>query len=452
MLVNIVVILLHISAQLFTLYDSKPTDQDVAGISKGKVTIHVPIHNEPPDVVIQTLTYLSHIEYDDYEVIVLDNNTTDENLYLPIKHFCDDHRDFRFYHFDKVSGYKAGALNLCNKLSDPRTQFYLIVDSDYCVSERIIQEGLGEFTDSSVGLVQFPQSYRNSRTKDCGLMMDFSYYFDLVLNKANQFNCPLPTGTLTFIRKETLDKLGGWKTSSITEDAELGLHLYKNKYRIKYSPKIVGKGLAPYDYNVLRKQRQRWIFGNFQILLNYLGSRETMNITFIYGFFLQLTAWLNFAGLSFILLLVSSVMELVNPQPYYPQLQYLALAGIVLHMLGKFILYMGYAGINKRYSYRTAAKAWLIHLSLMYDGAFCWWKLLLGKRLPFITTAKLHLNKKFELSYHAFIIPILLAFELLVLGRTGFSGVAITSAILFLLYVTAPVLFLKKIKTNKYPI
>lgn len=449
LLINIVVIFLHISAQLFTLYGHLKTEEQPAKASQGKVSIHVPTHNEPSEIVIQTLKCLEKIDHDDFEVIVLDNNTADESLYLPVSRFCNSRTNFTFYHFDQVKGYKAGALNLCAGLSDANTDFYLIVDADYWVKENIIKEGLHEFTDESVGLVQFPQSYRNNRSSDCGLMMDYSYYFDLVLNKANRYNCPLPTGTLTFIRRETLERVGGWKTSSITEDAELGLNLYKNSYKIKYSPKIVGQGLAPYDYNVLRKQRQRWVFGNFQILISYLSERKMLHTDLLYGFFLQLTAWANFAGLSFIILMAVGVYDLFWPDPQNKIIQNLAVSGILIHLAGKFILYLAYAERDKRYTYRTAAKAWLIHISLMYDGAFCWWKLLLGRKLPFITTSKIIPHRKFELSYHAFIIPFLLAFELLLLVRTEPGVLAITTGLLFLLYTLAPVYFLKTIKTNK---
>lgn len=48
------------------------------------VSLHVPIHNEPPDLVIGTVEALLALEYDDYEVLVIDNNTDDPDLWEPV--------------------------------------------------------------------------------------------------------------------------------------------------------------------------------------------------------------------------------------------------------------------------------------------------------------------------------------------------------------------------------
>jgi exo-beta-1,3-glucanase (GH17 family) len=43
-----------------------------------KVSIHVPCYNEPPEMVKQTLDALARLDYPDFEVIIIDNNTRDE--------------------------------------------------------------------------------------------------------------------------------------------------------------------------------------------------------------------------------------------------------------------------------------------------------------------------------------------------------------------------------------
>ncbi len=40
-----------------------------------KVSIHVPAYNEPPEMLIETLDALARLDYPDFEVIVIDNNT-----------------------------------------------------------------------------------------------------------------------------------------------------------------------------------------------------------------------------------------------------------------------------------------------------------------------------------------------------------------------------------------
>ena len=75
-----------------------------------RVCIHVPCYNEPPAMVIETLDALARLDYDNFEVIVLDNNTPDPETWKPVEAHCAALGPrFRFYHFDGVQGFKAGA-------------------------------------------------------------------------------------------------------------------------------------------------------------------------------------------------------------------------------------------------------------------------------------------------------------------------------------------------------
>ncbi|HWT97405.1 MAG TPA: glycosyl hydrolase family 17 protein, partial [Terriglobales bacterium] len=43
-----------------------------------KVSVHVPCYNEPPEMMIETIKALEKLDYSDYEVLIIDNNTKDE--------------------------------------------------------------------------------------------------------------------------------------------------------------------------------------------------------------------------------------------------------------------------------------------------------------------------------------------------------------------------------------
>jgi hypothetical protein len=45
------------------------------------VSLHVPAHNEPPEMVIDTLRSLVRLDYPRYEVVLIDDNTDDERLW-----------------------------------------------------------------------------------------------------------------------------------------------------------------------------------------------------------------------------------------------------------------------------------------------------------------------------------------------------------------------------------
>ena len=40
-----------------------------------KVSVHLPAYNEPPDMLIETLDALARMNYPNFEVVVVDNNT-----------------------------------------------------------------------------------------------------------------------------------------------------------------------------------------------------------------------------------------------------------------------------------------------------------------------------------------------------------------------------------------
>src|SRR5262249_50546201 len=53
-----------------------------------RVSIHVPTYNEPPAMVDETLNALARLDYENFEVIVLDNNTVDPAVWRPVEEHC----------------------------------------------------------------------------------------------------------------------------------------------------------------------------------------------------------------------------------------------------------------------------------------------------------------------------------------------------------------------------
>ncbi|HEY8558100.1 MAG TPA: glycosyltransferase, partial [Actinomycetes bacterium] len=77
-----------------------------------KVSLHVPAYNEPTDMLIETIRSLDRLDYPNYEVVVLDNNTRDPAVWEPVARWSSPRRRVRFVHVEGLKGYKSGALNL----------------------------------------------------------------------------------------------------------------------------------------------------------------------------------------------------------------------------------------------------------------------------------------------------------------------------------------------------
>ena len=234
-----------------------------------RVSIHVPTHNEPPLMVMQTLNALSRLDYPNFEVIVLDNNTSDDSLWRPVASHCQAlGAKFRFYHLDDVKGFKAGALNRALELADPSAEFIAVIDSDYQVEPHWLRSVMPGFEDPEVGIVQAPQDYRDDRESlfKSFLYEEYTGFFRIGMVERAEHNAIIQHGTMCVIRREAMERVGGWAEWCITEDTEFGLRVFEAGYTALYTPVSMGRGLMPDTYAAYKSQRYRWVYGAMQIL------------------------------------------------------------------------------------------------------------------------------------------------------------------------------------------
>jgi len=250
-------------------YEPVPAPQ---GADLPKVSLHLPICNEPPEMVRQTLDALAALDYPDYEVLVIDNNTTDPALWEPVAEHCARlGRRFRFYHLGKFPGFKAGALNYALKETAPDAEIIGVLDSDYVVSPDWLRCMVPAFANPNVGFAQSPQDYRDNDGTFFKRLMFWEYagFFQLGMVTRNERNAIIQHGTMTLIRRTALEediRVGrAWAEWTITEDAELGLRLFRQGWQAVYSPRSFGRGVMPDDFAAYRKQRFRWAYGAMQI-------------------------------------------------------------------------------------------------------------------------------------------------------------------------------------------
>ena len=237
-----------------------------------KVSIHVPIHNEPPEMVRETLDALSRLNYENFEVLVLDNNTTDPEIWQPVWEHCQKlGPKFRFFHLENWPGFKAGALNFGLEKTAPDADIIAVIDSDYQVSPDWLKRMVPYFDKHDVGFVQAPQDYRDAHES---MFKDMSYweyagFFHIGMVQRNNFNAVIQHGTMTLVRKEALKKVGAWAEWCICEDAELGIKLYRHGYDSVYVNHSFGKGLTPDTLAGYISQRFRWAYGAVQIVKHH---------------------------------------------------------------------------------------------------------------------------------------------------------------------------------------
>ena len=239
-----------------------------------KVSIHVPCYNEPPEMVKQTLDALANLDYPDFEVLIIDNNTKDPAVWEPVRDYCATLGPrFKFFHVAPLAGFKGGALNYLIPHTAPDAEVIAVIDSDYCVDRNWLKHMVPHFADPKIAIVQSPQDYRdqNESTFKKLCYSEYKGFFHIGMVTRNDRDAIIQHGTMTMTRRSVLEELG-WADWCICEDAELGLRVFEKGYSAAYSHNSYGKGLMPDTFIDFKKQRFRWAYGAIQIIKRHASS------------------------------------------------------------------------------------------------------------------------------------------------------------------------------------
>ena len=362
-----------------------------------RVSIHVPAYNEPPAMLIHTLDALAALDYPDFEVLVIDNNTLDEEVWRPVQAHCAALGErFRFFHVAPLSGFKAGALNYALRETDSRADIVAVIDSDYIVEPSWLRDLVPCFSDPGIAMVQAPQDYRDADQNAFKAMCHEEYrgFFSIGMVTRNERNAIIQHGTMTMVRREVLQRLGGWAEWCITEDAELGLRIFAGGSEAMYISRSYGRGLIPDTYTDYKKQRYRWAYGAMQIMKRHAAGLFALRRTGLsagqrYHFIAGWLPWLaDGANLLFnIAALVWSLGMLASNGRLEPPLMIFSILPLSLFVfkLAKLVhLYISRVGANV---VQTLAAA-LAGLSLTHTIGRAVLQGLVTSDLPFMRTPK----------------------------------------------------------------
>ncbi|MFN2543049.1 MAG: glycosyltransferase, partial [Actinomycetota bacterium] len=233
------------------------------------VSLHIAAYNEPADMLIETIRSVQALDYPDFEIVVVDNNTKDRSVWQPVYDFCREAERVKFVHVDDWPGYKSGALNLVlEKYTDPRAEIVGVIDADYILDPAYLRSLVGYFADPNVAFVQSPQDYREyeNDTYLTACYDAYKYFFATTMPSRNDRNSIIFAGTMGLLRRSAIEELGGWDEWCITEDAETSLRMLMKGYSGVYVAESFGRGIMPLSFAALKSQRFRWCFGGMQIL------------------------------------------------------------------------------------------------------------------------------------------------------------------------------------------
>ncbi|AWX43253.1 Hyaluronan synthase [Flagellimonas maritima] len=426
----ILILLVEVSTFLLGIHrNTKVSETTIPG--NPKISVHLAIYNEPPSMVIATIEAILDQNYPFFELIIIDNNTKAERLWKPVQQFCSKYEKIRFYHLNNWPNYKSGALNFARRITDSESKYIFVVDADYILKRDALLTAISKIGNPDLALIQFPQSYKRTSERHIPLLEEFNYFFKYYCLSANNCLGVLATGTLSLIRIESLDSVGGWPTNSITEDAELGIRFQTSGYDIKYVDEIIGQGIAPIGQNEFVKQRKRWIYGNAQTLSHYLKFMPK-NFGKWHSGFSQLTAWINFLGIPFLCIIACLLIFPLVPLAVLEKVVTLSSIAFWIYIISKLIR------LILMYPRRPwlAIKILLVQFACLNIGMFHWWPAMMGHEKPFEKTEKFEVTSPYKVQL---LYPLIFMLTTLMGLYLSNIFISVSSFLLFILLIGATV-------------
>ena len=226
------------------------------------ITLIVPAYNEA--LVIQpALRNLLHLEYPHYEIIVVDDGSSDDTYTLASAVARESSR-VPVRVVTKKNGGKADALN--TGIAMARGEFVMCMDGDTKLSRNSLRAMIRHFDDPRVGGVAGNVRVLN-RDNLLTKIQALEYVEGLAMvRKAQSFmrTVNIIPGPCSMFRKSVVRSVGGYDLDTFAEDCDITLKLLVNGWHIAYEPLAVGWVETPSRLLDLLKQRYRWTRGILQ--------------------------------------------------------------------------------------------------------------------------------------------------------------------------------------------
>ncbi|MDD4977805.1 MAG: glycosyltransferase family 2 protein [Gallionella sp.] len=226
------------------------------------ITLVVPAYNE--GMVIQAaVRSLLLLDYPNYEVLVIDDGSSDDTYEKSLAVAREDH-DVPIRVITKPNGGKADALN--TGMTHARGEFILNMDGDTKLSRNTLRACIRHFDNPSIGAVAGNVKVLN-RDNIWTKLQALEYVEGLAMaRKAQSFMraVNIIPGPLGMFRKTVLQQAGGYDHDTFAEDCDLTLKLLMRGWHIAYEPTAIAWVETPSRLLDLLKQRYRWTRGILQ--------------------------------------------------------------------------------------------------------------------------------------------------------------------------------------------
>lgn len=277
------------------------------------ISVLMPAYNEQ-ETIVEAVNALRLLEYGEYEIVVVDDGSTDATLARLIEHFSLERIDrpvrltlscapIRAVYVSrsvtnltvvcKENGGKADALNAGVNVA--RYPLFCAIDADAILERDALLRVVKPFmerpqeTVASSGIVRIANGCRvlEGRVVEVGnprsrlaLLQIVEYLRAFLGNRTGWSRLRalfVISGAFGVFKKQDVVEVGGYRTDTVGEDMDLVLRLHRlcreqgRRYRIVFIPDPVVWTEAPETLAGLRRQRNRWHRGLLECLRHNAG-------------------------------------------------------------------------------------------------------------------------------------------------------------------------------------
>ena len=157
---------------------------------------------------------------------------------------------------------------------------FLVFDADNVLEPDYLARMNDAFASGAMVCKSQTRAGNPSASAVAGCYGLYNVCFELIWNRPRAA-CGLSAklvGTGFGFRREVLERMGGWNTSTIAEDAEFAAQCAKAGFRVSWVPDAVNYDEEPVSFRLSLRQRHRWCSGVMQVAKQNVGKLWQSNV------------------------------------------------------------------------------------------------------------------------------------------------------------------------------
>ena len=326
-----------------------PTNDDPPPSPLPYISLIVAVKNEE-EVIGRTLDAMMSLNYpkDRYEIIVVEDGSTDNTPQLCAELAKKYPDTLKFFHKQASCG-KPSALNF--GLARSGGEIIGVFDADSIPSSDTLNLVVSKFSSGTSALQGFTTSSAKGGLLTRLICLEHDAWSNDCMMGRRRLSLFIPfSGSCQFIRRDLIEKVGGWNERSLTEDMEISVRLAAAGAQVHYEPSLNCREGIPSSLGALYGQRLRWFRGWLELIIpsirKSLGGKKLSDAPFlllsplIFAMFPIL--WLiGFLSIAWVQLPALWLQSLLYPITLVSFLLLLVIAGVAVAYVERMAWYGG---------------------------------------------------------------------------------------------------------------